>query len=99
MRSVSFRFISLKEMIFNSINIGKLLIVLSGALYLLGTVFLAASIRWQSEILREDDDSKFAKNVRRMGSPGHTDVFRFRIGMILSGLGYVLLLINTLVDP
>ena len=86
-------------MILNGIHLGKLLVVLSGASYLLGTVFLAASIRWQSEILPENDDSELAKNVRRMGSPGRTDVFRFRIGIILSGLGYFLLLISTLVDP
>jgi hypothetical protein len=83
-------------MILNSIHLGKLLVVLSGASYLIGTVFLAASIRWQSEILPRNDHSDLAENVRRMGSPGYTDIFRFRIGVILSSLGYILLLISTL---
>jgi hypothetical protein len=86
-------------MIFNNIGIGKLLVALSGASYLIGTVLLAYSIRWQSEILPKSDDSELAKNVRRMGNPGRTDVIRFRIGIILSCLGYFLLLISTLVDP
>jgi len=76
----------------------NLLVVLSGASYLIGTVFLAVSIRWQSDNLHKNDDSELAKNVRRMGSPGRTDIVRFRIGMILNAMGYFLLIISTLIN-
>lgn len=82
-------------MILNGISMSKLLVVLSGASYLVGTAFLAASIRWQSDSLPKNDHSELAKNVRQMGGPGRTDVFRLRVGLVLNALGYFLLLLST----
>lgn len=77
-------------------NWSKLFIIISGASFLLGTFLLAYSIKWQSEILSKNDNSGLAKKVREMGSPGHTDPTQFKAGMIFSALGYVLLIIGTL---
>ena len=76
--------------------INKLLIILSGASYLAGTILLARSIKWQSDILSKDDNSELAKKIREMGSPGRTDPTQFKAGWILSAIGYVLLIIGTL---
>jgi len=75
----------------------KLLIIISGASFLFGSYLLAHSIKWQSEKLSKDDNSELANNVRRMGSPGHTDPLEFKAGMIFSTLGYVLLVVGTLI--
>ena len=77
----------------------NILIVCSGACFLLGSIYLAKSIKWQSEELSRDDNSEFAKNVRQMGSPGRTDYKNFRIGIVLNGLGYSLLVISTIINP
>ncbi len=79
------------------INMSKLVIIISGASFLFGSFLLAYSIKWQSGILSENDNSELAKNVRQMGSPGHTDPTQFKAGMIFSALGYVLLVVGTLI--
>ncbi len=79
------------------INVSKLLIIISGASFLLGSFLLAYSIKWQAWILPKNDNSELAKKVRQMGSPGHTDPTQFKAGMIFNALGYVLLVVATLI--
>jgi uncharacterized membrane protein len=75
----------------------KVLLVLSAACFVVGTTFLAKSVRWQAENLPED--SELAKAARKMGSPGRTDVTRLRIGMILNAVGYALVIVSTIISP
>jgi hypothetical protein len=82
-------------MILTDVSISKLLVVLSGASYLIGTAFLAESIKWQSDSLLNYDQSELAKKVRQMGGPGRTDVFRLKVGLVFNALGYFLLLLST----
>ena len=72
----------------------KFLIVSSGACILIGTTLLASAIEFQADKLA-DDDSILAKAVKDKGSPGRINRFRYKAGMFLNALGYVLLLIGT----
>jgi hypothetical protein len=75
----------------------KILVIISGASFLVGSFLLAYSIKWQSDLISKDDNSEFAKKVRQMGSPGHTDPTQFKAGLILSCLGYILFILGTLI--
>ena len=77
----------------------KVMIVCSAACFIVGTALLAYSIKWRSEALSKDDKSELAENVREKGSPGRTDVTKLKIGMILNAVGYVLLVISTIILP
>ena len=84
----------------DSVPVHTLLVVLSGGCFIVGTAFLARSIRWQSEDTAELINNKPAKKrVRRMDSPGRTEVCKLRIGMLLNAVGYALLVISTVISP
>lgn len=72
----------------------RIIIVTSGACILVGTTFLASAIEFQADKLAEDD-SELSKAVKEMGSPGRINGLRYKAGMFLNVLGYVLLLIGT----
>ncbi len=75
------------------IPIKVILIVISGASYLAGTILLAFSIEFRHEKMT-NDDSRLVKAAKGMGSPGKTNINRHRWGIILSTLGYVFLLVS-----
>jgi hypothetical protein len=77
----------------------SILVVLSAACFIVGTAFLAKSIRWQSDTLANTDNSELAKKARRMGSPGRTEIYKLRISMFLNAVGYALLVISTIISP
>jgi len=76
----------------------KILIISSGACFVVGTWVLAKSIIWQGEALAKGNN-KLARAVRDMGSPGRTVVRKLRLGMILNAVGYALLVIAILTSP
>jgi hypothetical protein len=73
--------------IFSPYNI---IIFLSGACFLAGTIFLALSIEWQ---LWED-----LKKHPNVTTTGRTNMHKFVAGIILNGIGYTLL-ITSLIIP
>jgi hypothetical protein len=77
----------------DSIEISKLLILLSATAYTLGTYFLSKSIEFQADKLNSGNKES-DKNVREMTSPGKINYRKHKCGMILNGLGYALLLLS-----
>ena len=75
----------------------KFLMVLSAASFIVGTAFLAKSIKWQSEELKLDENSELARNISQMGSPGRPNAFRLAVGMILNAVGYGLLIVSIVI--
>lgn len=73
--------------------------VLSAASFIVGTAFLAKSVKWQSEELKLDEKSDLAKNINQMGSPGRPNVFRLAVGMILNAIGYGLIVVSVVISP
>jgi uncharacterized membrane protein len=77
----------------------KILLILSAGFYFVGTVFLAKSIRWESQNLSGGGHDQLAKRVRKFNSVGRTDVFRLITGMILNAVGFSLIVISIAVSP
>ena len=78
----------------------SILVVLSGGCFIVGTAFLAKSIKWQSEDTTDLINNKHAKKkVRKMDSPGRTEIKNLRAGMVLNALGYALLVVSTIISP
>lgn len=78
----------------------SLLVVLSGACFIVGTAFLIRSIKWQSEDTADLINNKpTKKEARKMDSPGRTEIKNLRAGMVLNAIGYALLVISTVISP
>jgi hypothetical protein len=76
--------------------IKNVLVVVSAACFIVGSTFLAKSIRWSWEDLR-DDKGYLLNAAKRMGSPGRTDTARLKSGIILNAVGYGILVVSTIV--
>jgi hypothetical protein len=77
----------------------SILVVLSGACFIVGTAFLVKSIRWQSEDTADLINNKSAKKeVRKMDSPGHTEIKNLKIGIVLNAVGYALLIFRSIIS-
>ena len=77
----------------------SILVVLSGGCFIVGTAFLAKSIKWQSEDTADLINNKSAKNeVRKMDSPGRTETKNLKAGMVLNAVGYALLVVSTVIS-
>ena len=70
-----------------------MLIILSGACFIVGTAFLAKSIRWMS------DDMRLNGTKIPTSSPGRTNRRKLITGTILTAIGYGLLVISTGISP
>ena len=77
----------------------SILVVLSGACFIVGTAFLVKSIRWQSEDTADLINNKSKKKeVRKMDSPGRTEINNLKAGMVLNAVGYALLVVSTVIS-
>jgi len=73
-----------------SISIKEILMILSGASYLAGTILLALAIEFRHEKMK-GDKSPVVQAASVIGSPGIRNMTKHIWGMILSALGYALL--------
>jgi hypothetical protein len=80
-----------KEVLMMPISTKAILIILSGASYLAGTILLALAIEFRHEKMK-GDKSPAVQAANVIGSPGIRNMTKHILGMILSALGYVLLL-------
>ena len=79
-------------------NLKSILVVLSAACFIVGAAFLTKSIKWQSEDTADLINNKSAKKgVRKMDSPGRTEIKNLKAGMVLNAVGYVLLVVSTVI--
>jgi hypothetical protein len=88
------------EVSMSLIPIHKLLFVLSGASFIVGTTFLAYSVKWQADDIARLINNKNAK--KRAGiadSPSRKSLTNLIVGMILNATGYALLVISILISP
>ncbi len=77
----------------------KILVVSSAALFVIGSAFLASSIKWRAESLSKGLEEEQSERIRNMASPGWTDQKYLKTGIVLNALGYALLIISTIVSP
>jgi len=85
-----------KEVSMMPISTKAILIIMSGASYLAGTILLALAIEFGHEKMK-GDKSQVVQAAKEKGSPGKRNIVKHRWGMILSALGYVLLLASLVV--
>jgi hypothetical protein len=72
-------------------SIKEILMITSGASYLAGTILLALAIEFRHEKMKSDK-SPVVQAANVIGSPGIRSMTKHIWGMILSTLGYALLL-------
>jgi len=71
-----------------------ILIIASGTFFLCGTFFLAYAVEFQADKLAKGD-SRLQRAIEKMGGPALLNHKKHRAGLILSCIGYVLLLLST----
>jgi len=75
-------------------TIKTILIIASCTFFFAGTVFLAYAVEFQADKLAKGD-SRLQREIEKMGGPALLNHKKHRAGLILSCIGYVLLLLST----
>jgi hypothetical protein len=70
------------------------LTIASGTCFLIGVFFLAYAVEFQAD-KQAKGDSRLQRALKEMGGPAKLNRVKHRTGLILSCLGYVLLLLST----
>ena len=78
------------------IGILDLLAILAAACFSVSSIFLAKSIKFRAEDLKnlKKEGGELSKNIEKMGSPGRIIKRNLLAGWILNALGYGILVVS-----
>ena len=79
-----------------AIGLLDLLAILGAACFTVSSIFLAKSIRFQVEDLKnlKKEGGELSKNIEKMGSPGRIIKLNLIVGWVLNALGFWFLIVS-----
>jgi len=81
-----------------ALGILDLLGILGAACFIVSSIFLGKSIKFQAENLKhlKKEGGELSKNIEKMGSPGRIIKRNLIVGWILNALGFWLLVVSVI---